>query len=155
MIRDSRKKQYSTAANPACARIRRLTAAWIGLLVLVFNIAGGGLLPTRPANATQAPYTARFAAGLEGDRIIICTSSGILVMDRDGTIINTTDQAGGADLCVFCLPMLQGAAFVTVPQTIILRSNPPAPLPHPPLSTQPLRSAGLNLTAAPRGPPRV
>lgn len=149
MTRVSRTQHYDTTADPACARIRRLTAAWIGLLVLVFNIAGGGLLPTRPASAAATP----FAQSLTDGRIVICTATGLVVMDRDGTVISTGDQPGGSDLCVFCLPMLHGTAMTAVPPVLLLRAVPPAPLPQPQVIAPPLRAAGLNLTTAPRGPP--
>lgn len=147
----SRTQRYDTTADPACARIRRLTAAWIGLLVLVFNIAGGGMLPTRPASAASSP----FSQGLGDGRIVICTAAGLVVMDRDGTIVATTDPSGGSDLCVFCLPMLQGTAMTAVPPVLLLRAVPPAPLPLPQVTAPPLRAAGLNLTTAPRGPPQA
>jgi len=105
MKRGLRLKTYDTSTDGSVGLLRREVASWLGLLLLTFNILAGGTLPARAEGSAPAP----FAQALLGDRIVVCTASGMVVMDRDGHVVDPGTTGGGhAELCVFCLPLMHG-----------------------------------------------
>ncbi len=148
MNRAIRRKTYDTSTDSSVGRIRRVLASWLGVLLLAANILGAGLLPVRPAEAGPAP----FAQDIVGDHVVVCTASGMVVMDRDGHVVDQNGSGHGA-FCVFCLPLLHAAmaspAAVSVEATT-LASIPPVPFPSAPLGSPRAFTAGATSS---RGPP--
>ena len=106
-------------------------------------------MPARAADAGNAA----FAQALLDDRIVICTAAGMVVMDRDGNVIDT-DSAGGHDnFCVFCLPLMHGGAKAPTTLAMVVHLEPAFVgefSPQAPPAAKPARLAGA---AAPRAPP--
>lgn len=152
MKRGFRHKIYLTTMEGSRGLVRRRLVSWVGLILLVFNIFGAGSLPVR-AEGTGTPL---FAQELLGDRIVVCTAAGMVVMDRDGNIINTgpTSSSHG-DLCVYCLPLMHGAA--QAPASMALAADAVFAgeekyLPAEPAAAVPTRLPGA---ASPRAPPQA
>lgn len=123
--------------------------SWLGLFLLIFNVLGGGALPARAADAGLAP----FAQDLLGDRIVICTAAGMVVMDRDGNVIDTGGNSAHTDFCVFCLPLMHGGAQAPTAQAVIVdtAAEPVADFsPTEPTFAKPARLTGAS---SPRAPP--
>ncbi len=148
MNRVSRHKTYDTTTDGSLKRFRRMLVSWLGLFLLAANVIGGGALP---AHSASAP----FAQDISGDRFVVCTASGMVVMDRNGHIVDSKGEGGGhATLCVFCLPLMHGGAQTpaAVAVTILPDERPTgaAITPTEPTRPTPLRLAGA---ASPRAPP--
>ncbi len=122
MRRRHRRQPYSTAADPAVGRLRRGVSVWLGLLLLAFNVLAADMLADR-ADAATPSAQAPFAQALRGDRIIVCTAAGLVVLDRTGHPVGG-NSAGHRGLCVFCLPLMQGGA--TAPLLLAVAAPPPA-----------------------------
>jgi len=73
------------------------------LWLILFNVVAAAALPSS-ALANRAP----FLDGALGDRIVICTGFGMMVVDRDGHPVKTA-PGDPQPLCPFCLPLMQGA----------------------------------------------
>lgn len=93
-----------TETDPNGGRVRRVVTTWLGILILSFNILGGGVAASQ-AGGASSPL---FAQELLGDRIVVCTAAGMVVMDLDGNVIDTNGSNAHSDFCVYCLPMLHG-----------------------------------------------
>lgn len=140
----SRRRRYDTSLTASLGAVRREVAAALGMAAILFNlIAGIALSSGARANATMLD-------DLLGDRIVICTAGGMLVLDRDGTPLRremTPDQ-----LCVFCLPLVSGTG---------LAATAPAPALPPPVATLHIGDVPLAVVSvpplvratSPRGPP--
>ncbi len=128
---------------------RRRFGAWFGLLLLIADLLAIGGTPPR-ASTTATPL---FAQDLAGDRIVICTAGGMVVIDRaTGQPVPPDADAPHRDLCVFCLPCLQGGFALP---TVAALARPAAPAEAAPLfperpSHRPPRPTSQ---AWPRGPP--
>ncbi|WP_114861894.1 DUF2946 family protein [Azospirillum brasilense] len=130
----------------------RLRAGMLcGLILLLIGQVLAAALPAPPSG--RAP---RFAQDLLGDRIVICTAAGLVVIDRETGAPVPADGAPGhdpaADFCQFCLPILHGKAATPVvgelplPAVGVARCEPPPAIE--------CRTAGRRFGAAwPRGPP--
>jgi len=102
-----RAKAYDTSADASSGLFRRRVVSWLGLWLLAVNLIVGGILPARSAEAGPAP----FAQDILSDRIVICTASGMLVVDRDGKPVDEGGQPSSHDgICVFCLPLMHSGA---------------------------------------------
>ena len=110
--------------------------AWFALAMLVFNLAAG--------SAQSMPAAA-------GSAQVICTSHGMITLGEDGKPVSS--ESGWGHLCVFCLPLLHGAAATASPVAIpvpavypvesrLPAGEEPAPAPFRPLGE-----------ACPRAPP--
>jgi hypothetical protein len=148
MTGTDRSRTYDTSTDPSRGRIRREVVSALGLLILLFNLVAGTLLSSS-ANAADAP----FLDEIFGDRIVVCTGAGMLVLDADG---NPISQNGGVDpLCVFCLPLMQGTADAPVVVAVL-----EAPLPFVAetfvvVAVSAPTPARLVASTSPRGPPLV
>lgn len=146
MLGSARRKTYDTSTDPSRGRIRREVASALGLLVILFNLVAGTLLASS-ANAANAP----FLDEIFGDRIVICTGAGMIVLDAQG---NPVPQDGTVDpMCVFCLPLVAGGADAPVVVALL-----DAPLAFEPetwvVETHVApRLSRLVASASPRGPP--
>ena len=103
---------------------------WLALWLMLVNVVGAPLAP-------GVVMAAAVPATLNGLPYVICAPGGPIAPGGTGV---PGDQAPGhaADFCVFCLPLLHGAAAVA----------PPPPLPGPPSrvvvpATMPTTMAGL------------
>jgi hypothetical protein len=138
---------YDTSTDPSRGRMRRRVVSMLGLLVILFNLVAGTLVAS-----TSQSAAAPFLDEVFGDRIVVCTGSGMIVLDAQGNPVHD----GAVDpMCVFCLPLMQGSAdapalvaLVDVPETIdpIIRV--------PEATAVPLRTPVVS-SSSPRGPPRV
>ncbi|MDK9697388.1 MAG: hypothetical protein OEL76_13455 [Siculibacillus sp.] len=142
------RRIYDTSTGPSRGRSRRRVVSALGLLVILFNLVAGTLLAT-----TSRSAAAPFLDEVFGDRIVVCTGAGMIVLDAQGNPIH--DEGSVDPMCVFCLPLMQGTA--DAPTVIALLEAPlagelvvrtveaaPAPKLAPAVSS-----------SSPRGPPRV
>lgn len=146
MIGSARRKTYDTSTDPLRGRIRREVVSALGLLVVLFNLVAGTLLSSS-AGAANAP----FLDEIFGDRMVICTGAGMIVLDADG---NQIPQDGAVDpMCVFCLPLMQGSA--DAPVVLALLEAPVAFTPETWVAAilDAPRLSRLVASASPRGPP--
>lgn len=127
---------------------RRHVVSWIGLILLAFNVLGAGSMPAQAEGTTPL-----FAQELLGDRIVICTAAGMVVMDRDGNILDTQGPSAHTSFCVYCLPLMHGGvqapaviALAVLVEPVETQAFLPAEQPAPRLT----RPSG---TAQPRAPP--
>lgn len=141
-------RTYDTSTDPSRGRIRREIVSALGLLILCFNLVAGTLLSSG-ANAANAP----FLDEIFGDRIVVCTGAGMMVLDANG---NPIDQNGGVDpLCAFCLPLMQGSADAPVVVAVL---EAPLPFVAETFAVEAVAVAPavrLVAAASPRGPPLV
>lgn len=101
------KRGYDTALSGRVGALRRQVSSMLGLAVLLLNVWAGVAVAARSTNAD--PVLAAFAEG----RIVICTGSGMLVVDENGQPVasSTPGSSNGSDIhCQFCLPLMQGVA---------------------------------------------
>jgi len=143
------RHSYDTSTDPSLGLVRRKVASWLGLVLLAFNLlAGSGLTAQASENSSPA-----FAQELLGDRIVVCTSAGMVVMDRDGHILDTNGANSHTEFCVFCLPLMQGGIQAPVAMTFVIAPTEyqhPDLVPNQPSDPKPARLTG---SASPRAPP--
>lgn len=117
------RRRYDLATTTALGAVRREVASALGVLVVLTNllvammVAAGA--PAGGAQAGGAPTGIdRALDPFGGDRIVICTGSGLVILDRGGRPIG--EEPGGAT-CPFCLPLIGG--LVDIPADIPLAPN--------------------------------
>lgn len=141
-----RSKTYDLAADRALGRSRREFAAWIGGLLILFNVLAAGLVG---ASAHVAPA---LSDAVSGDRIVICGGDGMIVVDRSGRPVE--DQRGaGTMLCPFCLPLMQGHAKAPDPVAVAPAPADRAAAMTPVRATAPPAPAPRVCASRPRAPP--
>ena len=149
MTKVTRRRRYDLSTQSNSGALRRLVVSLLGLFVLTFNVVGAGAAPVRTDGTNPL-----FAQTLLDDRIVICTAAGMVVMDKDGNIVDAGTDGHG-DFCVFCLPLMHGGAKAPSAVVEIVAPLPvftgETPLFVPP-SAKPARLAGA---ASPRAPPLV
>lgn len=144
-----RQQRYDTATDPSQGRVRRLVASWLGLILLAFNILGAGAVPAQAEGSTPL-----FAQELLGDRIVVCTAAGMVVMDRDGNIIDTGDSSAHSNFCVFCLPLMHGVAKPAAMLSLVVDAAAETRRDIVPvLVSAPAKPALLRGASSPRAPP--
>jgi hypothetical protein len=150
MKTQGRDKRSDVTTNGSGGLLRRKIASWLGLVVLAFNVLGPGAMPANAAGAG----TAAFAQGLNSDRIVVCTAAGMVVMDRDGNILDEEAGAAGG-LCVFCLPLMHGTVHAAAHAIAIAVDCGPKKVvgPHLPFTLDIGRPANLAGASSPRAPP--
>jgi hypothetical protein len=100
------RHKFDASTDPSLGLVRRKVASWLGLILLAFNLlAGSGFTAQASENSSPA-----FGQELLGDRIVVCTAAGMVVMDRDGHVLDTNGNSGHIDACVFCLPLMHSGA---------------------------------------------
>lgn len=137
-----RQKRYDTAGDPSVGWARRHLLAWLGLFLLLFNLAAGSALQAQP-----------LALDTSDDHLIICTAGGMAVIDRNGTPV-TPDHAGENGFCGACLPFTHGAVLTPVAATLpvpFVQPIPRAPL----VDAEPANVARPLRLAYPRAPPQA
>jgi hypothetical protein len=140
MTGETRHHRYDISTPPSLGSWRRGVAAWLGLVLLAFNIVAGGALQARATPLTT-----------DSDHIIVCTAAGLAVVDRNGTPV-TPDHAGENGFCAYCLPFSHGA--VITPVAIPLPVPFVQPIPRAPLAdAEPVNVARPLRLAYPRAPP--
>lgn len=147
MSGSAQRRMYDTSIDPSRGRMRRRVVSTLGLLVILFNLVAGTLIAS-----TSQSAAAPFLDEVFGDRIVVCTGSGMIVLDARGNPVHD----GSVDpMCVFCLPLMQGAA--AAPTTVALLDVPQTFEPA-------VRDANAEIapnvapivsSSSPRGPPRV
>ncbi|PGH57191.1 hypothetical protein CRT60_12015 [Azospirillum palustre] len=143
-------------------RLRIGALACLALLTLQILAAGQ---PQPSAGSASADFTLPFAQDLLGDRIVICTSAGLVVIDRRTGERITAETAPGrrsdgapagdghdGAFCLFCLPLLHGNSQTPPPVECPVPASRPVLWRPIPASSAPLpgRPSG---SAWPRGPP--
>lgn len=141
------RRIYDLSTDRALGQIRRDVVSALGVLIVAFNLFAGHLIASSSA-AGLAPYLEESF----GDRIVICTGAGMIVLDAEGNPVRRDD---GVDaLCAFCLPMVGGIA--DAPPPVALFDAPAIVEPALPVTdaatafVAPARVAGAT---SPRGPP--
>lgn len=109
---------YDTSTDRRLGAVRRRLVAWLGLLLLAFNVLGAAILPAR-ADSVSSSLAPSF------DRIEVCTNAGIVVIDRNGNVIPSDGSAQGGKICPFCLPL--GHSGATATEVVGLAVRPPPP----------------------------
>lgn len=141
------RRNYDLSTDRALGRLRREAVSALGVLIVAFNLIAGIAVASSSA-AGLAPYLEESF----GDRIVICTGAGMIVLDAEGNPVRRDD--GVDTLCAFCLPMVGGIA--DAPPPVALLDAPAAVEPALPaadaaiLFVAPARVAGAT---SPRGPP--
>lgn len=117
---------------------------WLTALVLCAQVLAGALLPV-PAEAMT-----RAVGSIE-----ICTAAGIMVMPLDAAADQDVPQATQARFCLFCLPLMQGAAAAPAPLAV-LGPMLPAPLDAVQVPAEiTVLAAPLRGAASPQAPPAL
>lgn len=79
--------------RPGASLRRRVSL--LGIVLVLFNLVASGLLP-----AGAAPVSG-------DDRILVCTTQGMVVLGADGKPSPADERAAShTDLCAFCLPLM-------------------------------------------------
>ncbi|MGE5477944.1 MAG: DUF2946 family protein [Bacteroidales bacterium] len=109
----------------------RLPTAWLGILLVAFNLLAGSVGPT-----TAAPTA---ADGL----IVVCTVGGMRMVDPAAAPGDTQLPASAADgLCVFCLPLVHAGSaavadeFRAMPPTVTVVARAPFSVHDAPVATR-------------------
>lgn len=127
-------------------RFRRRVVSWTGLFLLSFNILAGVFVPQ--------PSFAKLLGGDEG-HYLICTAIGLIEIDENGKQVSSDQSAAGVDLCVYCFPLMNGAADTpqsfTVAEAQLLASGTILPV----CDSQQSLSPRLSWAAGPRAPPTL
>lgn len=128
---------------------RRILGAWLGLVLLAFNLVAGALVPVG-ARAAEGPEIA-FARLLEGEHMVVCTAGGLVEIDpKGGTAPDHTA------FCVFCLPLMNGSvAFGPSQPPVPAEPSASAVVEPPRTAIRPAAIAILAGTSSPRAPPRA
>lgn len=155
------RRAWRNGGSSLFTRLRIGALACLALLTLQILAAG----QPQPSAGSAPPFAPPFAQDLLGDRIVICTSAGLVVIDRrtgeriaaetapsqrtDGIPV---DDAHGNAFCLFCLPLLHGNSQTPPPvECPVPASRPilwrPLPAASAPLASRPVGCAW------PRGPP--
>jgi len=143
-----RRRQYDLSNQSDLGSVRRLVVALLGLFVVTFNVVGA--LPAQ-AEGTNPLFT----QALMDDRIVICTATGLVVMDKDGNIVDATGD-GHNDFCVFCLPLMHGGAKAPALVALDVQASYTAFAGEVPAFIPPAaKPARLDGASSPRAPPRA
>lgn len=136
---------YDCRVDAALGGIRRAVTAGLGIAIILMTLLAPQLASSRSNLDMALP-------GLVDGRMLICTGTGMMVVDVDGHPVG--DEHGQTHTSVFCLPFLKGtvaapAAFeLTTGTRIVFDQAPTAPIadipPRPVLDAD-----GIS----PRGPP--
>lgn len=143
------RHRYDISTDSSLGRMRSEVVSWLGLILLAFNMLAGSGIATQASASNQAP----FVQELLGDRIVVCTAGGMVVLDRDGHPVQSDSGAGHADFCVFCLPLMHGGVQAPIAMTFVIapiEHRQPELVPDQPSHPKPARLAG---SASPRAPP--
>ncbi len=140
------RRIYDLSTDRALGRLRRDVVSALGVLIVAFNLIAGIAVASSSA-AGLAPYLEESF----GDRIVICTGAGMIVLDAEGNPVRRDD---GVDaVCAFCLPMVGGIADAPPPVALDAPAAVEPALPDADaaiLFVAPARVAGAT---SPRGPP--
>ncbi|MGO4871293.1 MAG: DUF2946 family protein [Roseiarcus sp.] len=148
MAVSGRHKTYDISTDPNRGRVRLRIIALVGLWAILFNLVAATLLgATAQANAPMF-------GDLTGDRIVVCTGLGMIVLDQHGNPVNQQD-GGSQPLCPFCLPLMQANVLAPDDATLDI-----APVREPSVFTprqETLRPIPARLAGAfsPRAPPLI
>jgi hypothetical protein len=99
-----RTKAYDLAIDRARGRARREIAAFLGGLLILFNVLAAGVVGASARGASP------MLGDISSDRIVICTGAGMIVVDHSGKPVEDKGGGSGKTLCPFCLPLMQGHA---------------------------------------------
>ena len=99
MAASGRHKTYDISTDPHRGQVRLRIIALVGLSAILFNVVAATLV------GAAAHANAPMFAGL-GDRIVVCTGLGAIVLDSHGNPVRRED-GGGQPMCPFCLPLMQ------------------------------------------------
>lgn len=142
-----RRRRYDLSTQSALGSLRRVVASLLGLFLLTFNVVGAGAAPVSASGDNPL-----FAQALMDDRIVVCTAAGLVVMDKDGNIVDTSAD-GHADFCVFCLPLMHGATKVPTPVVVAIVPQPAFIGETPAFVPPSAKPARLDGASSPRAPP--
>lgn len=134
-------------------RFWRVVWPWVsgaGILVVLFNILAGMLLPLSPAIGQPLPVSV--VPSFPSLRLIVCTVGGMVVLDENGAPVKDEKAATGG-ICAFCLSALHGGfglpaapIAIRLPRMVLLSA------PLPPQTARPVRFRLTGAVSA-RAPP--
>jgi hypothetical protein len=96
--RGRRGQVYDTSTNAPSGLTRLRIAAWLKLLLVVFNLAAGSAQSLAGTTAIPVPQ----------DHITICTAAGMVVLDHGG---QTRQPSAHESFCGFCLPLMHSGVI--------------------------------------------
>lgn len=88
---------------------------WLTLTIVLLNVLAGAILPSAPAFAPP------------GGQMVICTASGMVVLNPDGSPLGRENPPKHTEFCAFCLPLLHAGADAPA----VVAISEPAPRPQP------------------------
>lgn len=146
MTTTANQRGYDLSTSPSLGRGRRRIASWLGLLVLAFNVLGASAMPARGESSP-------LALALGEGRMVVCTATGMVVLNADGTPAESGIPAHDS-LCAYCLPLMHGAA--AAPALLFIPAISAAASVHvpPPGPSVPLAARRLGAWTA-RAPPAL
>lgn len=138
----SNENRMRRASSPA----RKRAVSWLGLFLLSLNILTGALLP-QPSLAEMLD--------IDEAHYIVCTSAGMIEFDEHGQRVPASAAKTGSEICVFCLPLMQGSthapAFFVLAEAELTASGAVFPATAAPGLT-PVSHSGAS---GPRAPPAL
>ena len=156
MKKVARHKVYDTSTHIDRDDSRRDVLSVLGLLVLILNIVTGVVLPVHVLQMGRLAEAQIIAEDQGDDLIVVCTVAGMVVIDRNGNIVDTKPTGGRSELCVYCLPLSHGAAQAPVDIVFdvkpVERSIRLSFISNENSHAIPVRWAGASM---PRAPPRL
>lgn len=142
----NRKRHSKTASSETRGLDRREIGAIIGGFVVGLNLFLNLLV------GISATANTPMLREIAGDNIVICTGSGVIVLDREGRPVEQKDGAADA-LCPFCLPFLQGHVQTPAAVAIPVVASYAQPIDVPPYIVARPTPARLASSGQPRAPP--
>lgn len=134
-----------TAAAPASRGwLRGRMAAWVGIILLAFNLLAGEVLPAHFLPPSNDPT----AIGFDYE---ICAAYG--QADHQSGNQNSPANSHGGQICVFCLPLLHGG--LGLPMAAVAVVPPQAAPRRLALAQEPQQAVSARVwpSASPRAPP--
>lgn len=153
MGRGNAVRHYDTAIDRSVAGTRRFATAWLGLVLLTFNIFGAVPLAGASPNASAAvPFTPAFGDG----HLVVCTAAGMVVIADGGVPSPDGENGGHGGFCFLCLPLFHATGWTPAATVAIVPPGRTAALrPVAPPYRLPLPPSLLTGAAGPRAPPRA
>jgi hypothetical protein len=149
--RELKTRTYDIRILGNVGATRRWLAAWLVALALLSNFLAAGELLAHPAEAQPS------LIGPDSDFVVVCTSAGKVVLDRNGLPVPAPAGGSGHEHgphCVFCLPLMQGVAWLAPPAAFVA---PRCALPTVPIASFRAGAPSLFRVCAlwARGPPQI
>jgi hypothetical protein len=127
----------------------RFVAFVLSLVILSINVAASGTSP----NSTDIPARASAVSSDFADSLVICTATGMVMVDKTGGPTPSQSKDGHRILCAYCLPLLHGAVDFPIQSFEIAPPEQVALTVYAGTTTIPDALSRRRGTASPRAPP--